>query len=78
MTNTVYSGITGISMLANMSYAGMRAQNNPDRTWRVLSFLFGLPWTIITLFAVKEGSMRAYGVELPGTARPAAETKPGL
>ncbi len=62
-------GVSGIWVLANISYAGMRAQNNPDVLWRILSFIFGLPGTIVTLLAVREGSMRAYGVNLGFTSQ---------
>src|SRR5215475_2266333 len=48
VTNT---GISGLWVLANISYAGMRAQNNSSKFWRVLAFIFGLPATIVTLLA---------------------------
>lgn len=51
--------------LANVSYAGMRAQNHPSAGWRAVAFIFGLPGTIISYFAVREGSHRAYGIALP-------------
>ena len=60
-------------MLANISYAGMLAQNNPDRGWRIIAFIFGLPGTLVSALAVKEGSMRAYGVQLGPVPAPAAE-----
>ena len=63
------TGISGLWVLANISYAGMRAQNNPNRLWRILAFIFGLPGTIITFFAVGEGSDRAYGIDLPRRRR---------
>ena len=59
------SGITGLWVLANFSYAGMRAQNSQSAGWRILAFIFGFPGTLITFFAVSEGSERAYGVQLP-------------
>jgi hypothetical protein len=59
------TGVSAIWILANISYAGMRAQNNPMAGWRTLSFLFGLPGTLITYFAVAEGGERAYGIEMP-------------
>ena len=59
------TGISGVWVLANISYAGMRAQNNPSRVWRVLSFIFGLPGTIVSFFAVKQGTGRAYGIDIP-------------
>lgn len=61
-------GVSAIWMLANVSYAGMRAQNNRSAGWRMLAFIFGLPGTIVTFFAVAEGGERAYGIEIP-TAR---------
>ncbi len=69
------TGVSGIWMLANISYAGMLAQNNPDKVWRILAFLFGLPGSILTAFSVKEGSMRAYGIDLRSAPAPAQENK---
>jgi hypothetical protein len=63
------TGISGLWVLANISYAGMRAQNNPSVLWRILAFIFGLPGTIVTFFAVREGSERVYGIELPRKGR---------
>jgi hypothetical protein len=62
------TGVSGIWILANISYAGMRAQSNPSTGWRILSFLFGLPGTLITYLAVAEGSERAYGIAIPKKA----------
>jgi len=63
---SVTGGVSGIWVLANLSYAGMRAQNNRrDSGWRILAFIFGFPGTLLTLLAVREGSERAYGVDLP-------------
>lgn len=59
------TGISGMWVLANISYAGMRAQNHRSMLWRTLAFLFGLPGTILTFFVVDEGSDRAYGIDLP-------------
>jgi hypothetical protein len=64
------TGISGLWVLANISFAGMRAQNNRSVLWRTLAFIFGLPGTIVTFFAVPEGSDRAYGVDLPRKGRP--------
>ncbi len=52
-------------ILANISFAGMRAQDNPSVLWRTLAFIFGLPGTILTFIAVEEGGERAYGIDLP-------------
>jgi hypothetical protein len=59
------TGVSGIWVLANISYAGMRAQNNLSKGWRIVAFIFGLPGTIVTYFVVKDGDERAYGVDLP-------------
>ena len=59
------AGTSGLWILANISYAGMKAQKNPSTGWRVVSFIFGFPGTLITFFVVDEGGERAYGIELP-------------
>jgi hypothetical protein len=64
------TGISGLWVLANISFAGMRAQNNRSVLWRTLAFIFGLPGTIVSFFAVAEGSDRAYGIDLPRRGRP--------
>jgi hypothetical protein len=63
--NIQSTGISGLWVLANVSFAGMRAQNNRSVLWRTLAFIFGLPGTIVTFFVVAEGSDRAYGIDLP-------------
>jgi|SRR6516162_2801641 hypothetical protein len=53
-------------LLGNFAYTGMRAQGNRSIPgWRVLAFIAGLPGTILSRLAVKEGSERAHGVDLP-------------
>ncbi|HKN15941.1 MAG TPA: hypothetical protein VJX47_03290 [Candidatus Sulfotelmatobacter sp.] len=64
------TGISGLWVLANVSFAGMRAQNNRSVLWRTLAFIFGLPGTIVSFFAVAEGSDRAYGIDLPRRGKP--------
>lgn len=65
-TQTAQStGVSAIWLLANFSFAGMRAQNSPSSGWRVISFIFGFPGTLLSWFLVEEGAGRAYGVELP-------------
>lgn len=63
--NLVRRGVSGVWVLCNVSYAGMRAQASPSSGWRALAFFFGLPGTLVSFFAVAEGSNRAYGVFLP-------------
>ena len=62
MRNT---GVSAIWILANISFAGMRAQNSSSTFWRVVAFIAGLPGTLLTLLVVEEGSERAYGIDLP-------------
>lgn len=69
-TQIQVTGASGLWVLANVSYAGMRAQNNPSVNWRILSFIVGFPGTIVSFFAVTEGSDRAYGIDLPRKGRP--------
>ena len=58
-------GASGLWVLANICFAGMRAQNSPSTGWRIVAFIFGFPGTLITYFVVDEGSERAYGIEIP-------------
>ncbi len=57
------TGVSGIWMLSNICYAGMKAQGNRSG-WRILAFIFGLPGTLLTLLVVRENSGRAYGIDL--------------
>ncbi len=59
------TGASGIWILANISYAGMRAQGSQSHWWRFFAFIFGFPGTLVTWLAVDENSERAYGVALP-------------
>lgn len=59
------SGVSGVWVLCNVSFAGMRAQDHPSAGWRTAAFIFGFPGTLITYFFVKEGECYAYGVQLP-------------
>ena len=58
------TGVSALWILANISFAGMRAQNSPSTGWRIIAFIFGFPGTLLSLICVKEGSERAYGVEI--------------
>ena len=62
---TARAGVTGLWVLANISYAGMRAQNSASAGWRIIAFIFGFPGTFISYLAITEGSERAYGIEVP-------------
>ena len=59
------SGVSAVWVLANLAYAGMRAQNSASTGWRIVAFIFGFPGTLLTYFVVSEGGERAYGIELP-------------
>jgi hypothetical protein len=65
VVNVRVTGVSGLWVLCNISFAGMRAQNSPSKGWRILAFIFGFPGTLISFFAVKEGSERAYGIDIP-------------
>ena len=58
-------GPSAIWIFANISYAGMRAQNHPSALWRGLAFIFGFPGTLLSYFVVTEGGGRMYGIRLP-------------
>jgi hypothetical protein len=62
MTNT---GVSGIWILANISYAGMRAQGSNLAGWRIVAFIFGLLGTLLTFLVVSDSGGSAYGVRLP-------------
>ena len=62
MTNT---GVSGIWILANISYAGMRAQGSHQAGWRIIAFIFGLPGTLLTFLVVSDSGGSAYGIQLP-------------
>jgi hypothetical protein len=59
------TGVSALWILANFSFAGMRAQGSPQAGQRILAFIFGFPGTLLTLIFVREGGRRAYGVDLP-------------
>ena len=59
------TGVSALWLLANFSFAGMRAQNHESVGWRIVAFLFGFPGTLLTFLLVEEGGERAYGVDLP-------------
>ena len=67
------TGISAIWLLANVSFAGMRAQGHPSVAWRFISFFFGFPGTLLSVIAVREGGERAYGIDLPRSAPESTE-----
>jgi hypothetical protein len=58
------TGVSGLWVLANISYAGMRAQGSPSEGWRIAAFILGFPGTLVSYFVVDEGRCRAYGIHL--------------
>jgi hypothetical protein len=58
-------GASAVWIFANLSFAGMRAQDRGSTFWKVITFIFGFPGTVLTLLVVKKGSERAYGIDLP-------------
>lgn len=57
-------GISAIWIFANLSFAGMRAQDGDGMFWKVVCFVFGFPATLLTLMVVTKGSERAYGIDM--------------
>lgn len=62
-------------IIANVSYAGMRAQGNPSNLWRITSFILGLPGTLFSYFLIREASERAFGIDLPKHVRQPSQTQ---
>lgn len=61
----IQTGPSAIWILANISYAGMRAQGSRSRGWRIVAFVFGFPGTLLSLLLIRNGSEHAYGIDLP-------------
>ena len=70
-------GVSSLWILANFSYAGMRAQNSRSAGWRIISFIFGFPGTLLSLLLIRAGSERAYGVDVPRRRPPEHQSYPG-
>ena len=51
-SNYTSTGVGMVSIMANMAYAGMRAQNSRNSLGRTLTFFLGFPGTLITYFCV--------------------------
>jgi len=58
-------GVDAVWAFANLSFAAMRAQATGSAFWKVVSFIFGFPGTLLTLMVVEEGGERAYGIDMP-------------
>jgi hypothetical protein len=64
------SGASAIWVFANLSFTGMRAQDRGSLAWKIISFIFGFPGTLLTLMIVEKGSQRAYGIDMPRKQEP--------
>src|SRR5215831_5639236 len=42
-------GVSALWIFSNLSFTGMRAQGRGGTFWKVVSFIFGLPGTLLTL-----------------------------
>jgi hypothetical protein len=62
-------GASAIWTFANLSFTGMRAQATGTTFWKVVTFIFGFPGTLLTLLIVARGSERAYGIDMPRKSR---------
>jgi hypothetical protein len=58
-------GVSAIWIFANLSFTAMRAQGKGTTLWKVISFIFGFPGTLLTLLVITQGSERAYGIDMP-------------
>jgi hypothetical protein len=65
MTASGTEGIDAVWVFANLSFTGMRAQAKGSMFWKVVTFIFGFPGTLLTLLVVNKGSERAYGIDIP-------------
>jgi len=65
VTTIEHTGVSGLWILANISYAGMRAQASQSFGWRITAFIGGFPGTFLSFFVIEEGSGRAYGIDIP-------------
>jgi hypothetical protein len=63
------SGASAVWIFANLSFTGMRAQATGNIFWKIVTFIFGFPGTLLTLLVVSRGSERAYGVDMPRKQR---------
>jgi hypothetical protein len=68
MTHT--EGVSAVWVFANLSFTAMRAQDKGLTFWKVVTFIFGFPATLLTLLIVDKGSEHAYGMDMP--RKPAA------
>ncbi len=57
--------VVALWVLANIVYAGMRAQGGGTSLTRAASFIAGFPGTLVSIVVVTEGAERAYGISLP-------------
>lgn len=62
------TGPSVVWAFANISFAAMRAQQQPASIWRIVAFICGFPGTLLTLLVVEEGSERMYGFGVPRRA----------
>jgi hypothetical protein len=62
-------GVSAVWVFANLSFTAMRAQARGSTFWKILTFIFGFPGTLLTLLVVKEASERAYGIDMPRKSR---------
>ncbi|HLH02918.1 MAG TPA: hypothetical protein VKX25_09120 [Bryobacteraceae bacterium] len=63
------SGVSALWIFANLSFTAMRAQATGSTFWKVVTFIFGFPGTLLTLLVVTRGSERAYGIDMPRRQR---------
>ena len=70
MTDSGTEGVSAVWVFANLSFTAMRAQDTGSDFWKIVSFIFGFPGTLLTLMIVAKGGERAYGMDMPRRALP--------
>jgi len=66
-------GVSALWVFANFSFTAMRAQDRGSLFWKIVTFIFGFPGSLLTMMVVDKGSERAYGIDMPRKARPQAD-----
>ena len=65
MSPSAGCGGGAIWVFANLSFTAMRAQDSGSTFWKVVTFIFGFPGTLLTLIVVNRGAEHAYGIDMP-------------
>ncbi|MDT8067744.1 MAG: hypothetical protein ROO76_06205 [Terriglobia bacterium] len=58
-------GISALWTFSNLSFTAMRAQDRGLLFWKVVTFIFGFPATLLTLIVFTPNGERPCGIDLP-------------